>query len=138
MHDLTRLPQLATGFNQHLGFELLDWSPALARTRVTLRPEMLNSQGIVHGGLYCTFLDFNCGLAGIHHEPDEAPKSCITLSLTTNFVAPARTGTLHGTGRVIGGGRKIFYAEAQIHDDDGALLATATGTFKYSHRVQAG
>lgn len=132
MSRLDNVMQQMTGFNHLLGGRLVDWSADLARTELTLRPELMNSQGIVHGGVYCAFLDFTCGMAGLYVPQDAPRKTCVTLSLTTNFVGAMRDGTLYGTGRRIGGGRSIFYAEAQLHDDSGALAATAMGTFKYN------
>lgn len=132
MSHLENIAQQMTGFNHLLGGRLVEWAPDLARTRLELRPELLNSQQIVHGGVYCAFLDFTCGMAGLFSPEGEARKTCVTLSLTTNFVSAVRSGALHGTGRRIGGGRSIFYAQAELHDDNGTLAATAMGTFKYN------
>jgi acyl-coenzyme A thioesterase PaaI-like protein len=41
-----------------------------------------------------------------------------------------REGQVIATGRVTGGGYKILYAEAQLHDAEGKLLSRATGVFK--------
>ena len=135
MTDLPELPaQLGTGFNAAQGFTLVEWSPGHARTRVRLRPDHMNSQGMVHGGFYCAFMDFSCGILGVHPDDNPPAPSCMTLSLTTNFLAAAKDGTLHCTARRTGGGYTIYYAEAQITDDAGRPLATAIGTFKYNRK----
>ncbi|CUH81117.1 PaaI family thioesterase [Tropicibacter naphthalenivorans] len=123
--------QTATGFNLAQGFEATEWTPGQARGRVTIRPEHLNSQGIVHGGVYCAFLDFASGLCGTCPDETDTPDRCMTLSLTTNFLAPATGGTLTVTAQRTGGGRSIYYAEARITDETGRTLATSLGTFKY-------
>ncbi|WP_252190190.1 PaaI family thioesterase [Rhodococcus sp. 4CII] len=38
------------------------------------------------------------------------------------------SGPLRGTGRVIKNGSRIVFAEAEIADKDGQLVATGTGT----------
>lgn len=129
--------QTMHGFNLDMGFDLIEWSPGHARTRVALSPRHLNSQGIVHGGVYCAFLDFTAGLCGVCPEEEETPDTCMTLSLTTNFLASAKGGLLYGTSRRTGGGRKLFYAEARIEDADGRAIATAMGTFKYGRKTPA-
>jgi acyl-coenzyme A thioesterase PaaI-like protein len=53
------------------------------------------------------------------------------LSLTTSFLAPARSGRLTAIGRRIGGGRNIFFATAEISDEQGTLLAHGEGVFRY-------
>ncbi|MBA84263.1 MAG: phenylacetic acid degradation protein [Rhodobacteraceae bacterium] len=133
MSRLDDAVQQMSGFNRLLGGHLVDWAPDLARTELTLRPELMNSQGIVHGGVYCSFLDFTCGMAGLYFDEGETRKTCVTLSLTTNFVSAVAEGVLHGSGRRTGGGRSIFYAQAELRDDAGNLAATAMGTFKYNH-----
>lgn len=133
MSRLNNVAQQMTGFNHLLGGRLVEWGPDIARTRLELRDELLNSQQIVHGGVYCAFLDFTCGMAGLYYPEGETRKTCVTLSLTTNFVGAVKGGALHGIGRRIGGGRSIFYAEAELRDDNGNLAATAMGTFKYNH-----
>ena len=132
MNRFESVTQTMTGFNRMMDFRLVGWEPDLSKTFTAITPDMLNSQGIVHGGVYCAFLDFTCGMAGVYHAEGEEPRTCMTLSLTTNFVASTGTGALHGTGRRIGGGRSIFYVESEIRDDDNRLLATSLGTFKYT------
>jgi uncharacterized protein (TIGR00369 family) len=127
--------QTANGFNLDMGFELLDWEPGRTRTRVLITPRQLNSQGIVHGGVYCAFLDFTAGACGVCPDEAETPDTCMTLSLTTNFLASAREGELFGTARRTGGGHKLFYAEALIEDAEGRAIASAMGTFKYGPRT---
>lgn len=123
--------QMRIGFNRKLGIELVEWSETGALGRLTLADDLLNSNGIVHGGIYCTLLDFACGIAGCYAPPGAPAKACVTLSLTTNFIASASTGALFVRARRTGGGRKVFFAEAEITDDSGARMATATGTFRY-------
>jgi acyl-coenzyme A thioesterase PaaI-like protein len=46
-----------------------------------------------------------------------------------SFFHPARVGTrITGTGRVIKRGRRVLFAEAEVTDEDGKLLAKASGT----------
>lgn len=126
--------QNARGFNAAQGFEIVEWSPGAVQTRVTASEDQHNSQGLVHGGVLCAFMDFACGLVGIHPDDEPHAPSCMTLSLTTNFLAPGRDGTLYCRARRTGGGYAIYYAEAQIEDATGTPVATAIGTFKYNRK----
>lgn len=128
------IQQAETGFNQAQGFEVVEWSPGRALTRLSARPDQLNSQGILHGGVYCAFMDFSCGLVALHPDDPLRAPSCMTLSLSTNFLAPAHSGTVYCTARRTGGGHSIFYAEARMQDADGRPLATAIGSFKYNRK----
>ena len=56
----------------------------------------------------------------------------LTLSLTTQFLAVATIegGLLTARATKTGGGKNVFFAEGQITDSTGRLIATATGVFK--------
>ena len=129
---MTLMPvQMQKGFNHKLGIELVEWTKDGMLGRLELTPDLLNSNGIAHGGIYCTLLDFGCGLAGSYAPPGAPRKFCVTLTLTTNFIASVSAGMLHVRARRVGGGSKVYFAEAEITDDAGRRLATAVGTFRY-------
>lgn len=121
----------ATGSQRLLGF-VLDLGGADGRAVVTMEvnENHLNRHGVMHGGLITTVIDTAMGAtASLTASPDgKVPYSTITL--TMNFVAPMLPGTLSATGRVIGGGRKTVFVEGEAHDQNGTLVAKATGTFK--------
>jgi uncharacterized protein (TIGR00369 family) len=45
------------------------------------------------------------------------------------FLAPGREGRILARGRVVRSGRRFGYAEADVIDAQGGLLARATATF---------
>jgi hypothetical protein len=51
-----------------------------------------------------------------------------TVELKVNFLRPARTGTLVGTGRVVHRGGTIAFLEGDLRDAEGTVVATATAT----------
>jgi hypothetical protein len=53
-----------------------------------------------------------------------------TLEIKVNFISPAKVGRVLGTGRIVSRGRSICFMKAQLHDEQGNLLATATATSK--------
>ncbi|MDX5435226.1 MAG: PaaI family thioesterase, partial [Halomonas sp.] len=46
------------------------------------------------------------------------------------FVGPAGPGLLRATGRVRGGGRKIYMASGEVTGSGGELMAMAEGAFR--------
>ena len=51
------------------------------------------------------------------------------VEMKISFFRPARVGaTITGTGRIVKGGRRLFFAEVEVTDEDGKLLAKASGT----------
>ena len=56
-----------------------------------------------------------------------------------SFIAPgALNDELLGTAKVIKRGRRLLFVEGDIHNQDGKLIATATGTFNAYPAEKAG
>lgn len=87
-----------------------------------------NPIGIVHGGLVCTLLDSVVGCAV--HTTLEQGIGYTSLELKVSYLAGvhAGSGTLTATGRVVKPGRRVAFAEGEVRDAAGTLVATATST----------
>lgn len=118
------------GFNEKLGHRLVGWRPGFVELAVEVRPDLMNASGVVHGGVLMTLLDAAGGLAASFQGLDHPRKFCRTLSFTTQFVNPGRAGTLIARGHKRSDGRKTFVCEAEIVDEQGALIAVGTGTYR--------
>ena len=129
MVDLNEEP---SGLQNHLGYRLTAFEPDFCALIMPITPQIMNRNGIPHGGALSTLLDTAMGFAGCYVGPNEQPHRAMTLNLSVNFMAQATGTTLHAQGRRVGGGRKTYFAESSITDDTGTLIATATGVFKYA------
>src|SRR5215471_2739462 len=107
---LTEQPYSA--FQNLLGFTIVEWSEGHASVELPVTPEILNRTDIVHGGVLAGLIDVVCGLAGSFCPVPGNIRTGSTLALSTSFVAPVRRGPIRAVGRVKGGGRRIFQAEA--------------------------
>ena len=103
-----------------------------ARVSLDIRAQHMNRNGSLHGGLHATIMDAAAGFAASRHLAGGAAQivPVVTLSLTTNFLAPAVSGRVVAVGHVTGGGRKIVYANAEVLAEDGTVLSTCTGVFR--------
>lgn len=124
--------QNETGTQRLIGYVLdVSHPDKQARCSLTLTDAHLNRHCVLHGGIATVVLDSALGAtASLTVDPmGRAP--FLTISLTTAFIAPAIEGAqLTATGRVTGGGRALVFAEGELKDADGILIATATGVFK--------
>ena len=99
----------------------------LARLRMEPRPEFENSWGSMHGGVLLALLDTALATAGRSLDP--RCNGAMTVELKTNFIAAA-IGPVLAEGRAIRAGRSLIFSEAELRNEDGNLLAKATGTVK--------
>jgi len=91
----------------------------------------LNRNGTLHGGIIAMMLDAAAGFAASRSNTTNQFTPVVTISLTTNFVAPAtKDMKIMCTGRITGGGASIVYSGAELRSEGGVLLASATGVFK--------
>jgi uncharacterized protein (TIGR00369 family) len=110
-----------------LGARLGRVRPGEVDVELDVGPQHLNLFGTMHGGLIATLADTATGLAML--TTLEAGTTHLTTSLGVTFLAPGRAGTVTARGRVLKHGRRFGYAEADVVDDAGDLLARATATF---------
>lgn len=122
-----------SGAHALVGYDVdLSDPDGLARVVLEIGPQHLNRNGTLHGGIHAMMLDAAAGFAASRLLADGGPEivPVVTLSLTTDYVAPAQSGRVEAVGRVSGGGYKIVHADAEIRDADGRLCSRATGVFK--------
>lgn len=113
-----------------LGYEIAEWDVGRSLVTMPILDCHTNRHGLPHGGVYAALLDTAMGFAGSYTPPGEEKRFALTLSMTTNFLSRPKGSLLKTEGRVTGGGRNTFFAEASVTDDTGELIATAVGTFR--------
>ena len=134
VHADQRIDQLnkAGGFNHLNGIMILDWQDGLASLQVDLAHNHLNPLGLVHGGLYASMLDVALAMSGSYRPAPQGLYPGLTLSLTTQYVAPLQLedGFALAKARRTGGGKSVFFAEGEVLAPDGRVVASASGVFK--------
>ncbi|MEV7693605.1 PaaI family thioesterase [Microbacterium sp. NPDC089189] len=87
-----------------------------------------NPVGSVHGGFFATILDSVCGSAV--HSTLPAGTGYTSLEIKVSFLRPIteETGTVTAHGWVTRRGRSAAFAEADLRDATGRVLATASST----------
>jgi uncharacterized protein (TIGR00369 family) len=120
-----------SGFRTLVGYRAAIWRENYAEIELALGDQHLNSLRIVHGGVYVAMLDAACGHAATWCSVPGHVRSCVTLSLTTNFLAPATSGVIKAIGRLEGVDQLIATASGEVVDAAGQVLAVGQGAFRY-------
>lgn len=105
--------------------------------RMPVRPDMLNGEGWLQGGMYTALADEAMVLA-IYTllSPSER---IATITETTAFLAGTREGTLYAVGRVVKKGRRVVFAEGEIRNGEpgGTLLSRSSAAFAVMRDLQS-
>ncbi|MEV6443226.1 PaaI family thioesterase [Amycolatopsis sp. NPDC051716] len=89
---------------------------------------LYNPIGMVHGGVAATMLDSVVGCAVHTTLPAGVGYASVELKVSYLRAIHAGRGEIRATGRVVKEGSRIAFAEGEIRDAGGKLLATASGT----------
>ncbi|MCW2526022.1 MAG: thioesterase [Pseudonocardiales bacterium] len=109
------------GLDQLIGAEFGAVSADRTTMTVPVTPKLLQPQGIVHGGVYCTMVETLGSVGGAIWFWDRG--HVVGVSNQTDFLRAARAGTLHGEATPIHRGRTQQLWQVLISDDDGRMLA---------------
>nr|WP_222622673.1 PaaI family thioesterase [Ramlibacter albus] len=121
-----------------LGIRVVEWRTGHCEMEMEVRERHLNRRGRLQGGVTATLLDAACGYAGLLREGDSEPGDAATITLTVNYLGKLGHGRLRAVGRVTGSGRSIYFASGELYAPDGALAATAQGSFKRASLASPG
>ncbi len=121
-----------TGVQRLLGYVLdVGQGDGRARCHLEITEEHGNRHGMLHGGVTTAMLDNAMGATASLSIDETGLMPCMTISMTVNFLAPARPGQmLIATGRRTGGGRATIFVEGVVEAEDGSVIATASGVFR--------
>lgn len=98
------------------------------RLELTVRDELKQAGGVVHGGVLATLLDTACVPAVGSDFKQAQPYS--TINMSVQYQGAATQGGLVAAGWVTRRGRSIVFCEAEVATTRGDMLAKAALTFK--------
>jgi uncharacterized protein (TIGR00369 family) len=113
-----------------LGWHLIDARPAEGWIRIGFdgRKDFCNPAGSVQGGILSAMLDETMGPAVF--VMTDGKLYTATITMTVNFLAPAKPGPIVGEANVIQLGKTIAFVEGKLMAEDGRVLATATTSLR--------
>jgi len=117
----------SSAFHEWAGFELESVEVGVVEVSLDIEPHHLNPAGILHGGMIATLADTAIGLAVRSALPPD--RTHRTAQLNVHFLEKAEGGRVRALGRAVRVGRRMGYGEGDVVDDEGRLLARASGTF---------
>jgi uncharacterized protein (TIGR00369 family) len=120
-----------------LGWHLLDARPKDGWIRIGFdgKAEFCNPAGFVQGGILSAMLDDTMGPAVF--VMTDGKLYTATITMTVNFLAPAKPGPIIGEADVRQLGKTIAFVEGKLMAADGMLLATSSASARLVETAKA-
>ena len=111
---------------QLIGWRLLDARPEDGWIRIGFdgKRDFCNPAGFVQGGILSAMLDDTMGPAVF--VMTDGKLYTATITMTVNFLAPAKPGKLIGEAKVTQLGKTVAFVEGKLMSEDGTVLVTAS------------
>jgi len=101
------------GFTRLVGAEVVSVEPGVVVMAVNRRPELLQQNGLFHGGVLAYLID-NATTAAAGTMIDRASRSVITGEYKINLIAPSIGDRLTCRAEVVKAGRTLTVVDAKV------------------------
>jgi len=107
-----------------LGMKVIELKAGYARIGMEVKPEHMNFHGVAFGGVIMCLADQAFGYA-----VNTLSYPSVASQFNTYFLSSARAGdVLTAEGMIVRSGRRISVAEVSVTNQDGKLIARASGS----------
>jgi len=105
--------------------------------RMVADERFANPAGIIQGGFIGAMADSAMGSAAVTFARGSGRKVFASnVEMKTSFLAAAKVGSvLDCTAVIISGGARVAFAEAEVVDDGGRVVARASSTYLFTERT---
>jgi 1,4-dihydroxy-2-naphthoyl-CoA hydrolase len=124
-------------FDELVGTEWLSDDPDDARVRLTIRDELRQPFGLMHGGVMSTLIESICSRATAGAVYDQG-LAAMGQSINVSFVRPVTEGGVEVRAQARHRGRTTWLWQAEVLNDDGKVCALAQMTIAVRRRPEGG
>lgn len=126
LYDSVRKSFENQAFLTLIGAKLEHVEPGTVTVSCRSRPDLLQQQGLLHGGVITALADVACGYAALTCMP-EGPE-VLTVELKINLMRPATAPNIIAAGQVLKAGKTLVIAESTVSSEDGTFIAKMLST----------
>jgi uncharacterized protein (TIGR00369 family) len=108
-------------YHRFIGLQFAEAGKGFAELKLPVKKEIINSNGVVHGGMYYTLCDLAASAA---LETTRAEGHYyVTHDINVSVLSSVSTGVLTAKAEVLKSGKRLAFVEARIYNDKDELLA---------------
>lgn len=108
-------------FLELIGIRLEALETDFARIAVDHRHALVQTAGILHGGVAASLIDTAVAQAILTTLKDSY--RMVTVHLDTRYFQPVPAGTVHAEGRVVRKGKRLVHGEVTVRNDASEIVA---------------
>ncbi len=119
---------IETTFMGFLAARFHDEGPGTLSSTVTVRDDLLQPMGIVHGGIYCAIAESVASMAAAREVGYESGEAVMGQANNTSFLRPVTGGSIRAVGTLRHRGRTTQIWQIDMFDDADRLCAVSQVT----------
>lgn len=134
LDEIRRRGRDANPYFQLMGIDVMAYGDGKAVLGMDVRPDMLNGEGWMQGGIFTALCDEAMALALYTVLEDD--DIIATISETTSFLRGVQKGRIIAEGRVIKKGSRVAFTEGDVREVEstGGLLSLSGASFAIRKR----
>lgn len=114
-------------FAKLIGMRLVGLKLDEAKIAIEMRDDLRQPSGVLHGGVTATLIDTAMAFAVRTRLPMDVATA--TIDLTIHYLRPHLSGKFICTAKNVRAGKRIFTVSADVHNEEGKLIATGLSTY---------
>ncbi len=108
-------------YHKFIGLKFSKASEGYGEIKVPIHKELLNANGMLHGGIYYTLCDLGASTALAADLSDD--HFHVTNDINVSILAAANQGTLTVKSNVLKKGKRLAFIESKVFNEKDELLA---------------
>jgi uncharacterized protein (TIGR00369 family) len=111
----------------YLGFGITDGGPGWLEITLNITEQLLNKDGVLHGGMWALIADSSMG--GACRTLSNPGARVVTTQMDFRWLRPISGSRLRSVGRVLSRGRNVWHCTAELYDTSDTQVGFATASF---------
>lgn len=112
---------------EHLGFAISDGGPGWLEVTLTITDQLMNKDGVLHGGMWTLIADACMG--GACRTLLDQSARVVTTQMDFRWLRALSGAQLRGVGKVLSQGRHEWHCVAKLYDSEAVQVGFGSASF---------
>lgn len=108
-------------YHEYLGFKVTECSSGVSQLQLSIRPELCNPVGSLHGGIIYSLCAVASSLAALSIIDDG--KYTVANDFNVSVLRAVSSGNVTISGKVLKAGKRLVFVELIVYDDNNRVCA---------------